>query len=431
MTKQENTDTDSKLPDTSTKNQTSDNEGVCSLNDTAVNADDEKQQSISAKDDHTHIKNSSTVSALSQQTESKTSLSLSLPFEDYGDEFSAPVTLEPQIDINDDDNKAKHTFTNGTKYTNPNAPKTLTRKVHSVLDRVFPEHFGKCPFIDSPFTIEPDDYELLGRIISETLEPESKWLTSTTKNILRSSPPKPSASDKKYADIKKLRDEGKYTEAACPSLQLRLANISGVRIEKDVGMVGNALGFLGEDNEFRKWCYYTANSLFASYLMSFIIFFELGLLTYQMWFPETHGFIHLHKYSWIDYTMIGTNVVYGFFVILRIIAYGFVTERDVRKFKLVEILNFFLVNDWFFASSAKKIRVKPQRESESKKKKKKKKKKCEAFLKSAGNIIDLTGFISFIISTCLGLSGWELKTGILLFRSLMCLKILRIYLGSL
>ncbi|GME73720.1 unnamed protein product [Ambrosiozyma monospora] len=459
MTKQQNTNTESKPPDTSSISQANDIEDLSSFSDTAVNVDDEKRLSISAiQTVHTHNRNSSTVSALSQQTRSKTLPSSSdEQIQNYSvDKILSSSASEPQTEKIDDNNIATRIFSNQTNYNDLNAPKTLTRKFHSELDRLFPEHFGKSPFIDAPFTTEPDDYELLGDIISETLQKGSKWLDSDMEDILHRSseqyaishqnsfdsrtsphsipiPIRNASNDTEhfhckrarrrsatYDELRSARERSSYLEVSYLSLKLRLANISGVRTEKGV-MVGNSFGFLGSHNKFRKWCYRTANSLLASCVMTLIIFFELGLLTYQMWFPETNGFIHLQRYSWVDYTMIGTNIVYGFFVILRIFAYGFVTERDIREFGVVDILNFFLVNDWFFAPSAqeiKRLKAEHRRQLESH--------ECKAFLRSAGNITDLTGFISFIISTCLGLSGWELKTGILLFRSLMCLKLLRI-----
>ncbi|GMG21503.1 unnamed protein product [Ambrosiozyma monospora] len=200
-------------------------------------------------------------------------------------------------------------------------------------------------------------------------------------------------------------------------------NVSGTQPHR-TELIGKSLLLFSAENPFRKFCLKLSTCAVSSLIISTLIFLELFLLSYQMWDPSKTGYIHIKHYSWIDYTLIFTNSLYGFFILVKILAFGLFSNADFHEirsttgFSRQAIKAFFLSTPKSHSNVYSTSRTLSTDSTDQV--------LCYAYLRSISHVVDLIGFVSFIISTCLGLSGYELESKFLLFRSLMCLKLLRI-----
>ncbi|ODV83589.1 hypothetical protein CANARDRAFT_29820 [[Candida] arabinofermentans NRRL YB-2248] len=352
-------------------------------------------------------------------------------------------------------------------------PRSLSSKILSFISRKL-----STDTVDQSFTSPNIDYSLLDTCITETLKPDSKWRTEFTKesdirleatlnkdnqldlgiarilshdddNVDRiplqdlaptlqrttytridnpSLPPLPKSKSEQKNDS--ILNTSKYNpldaQQVPQPLEKRISdykfkylsqnlqeiadNVSGTDRELK-SLVGNSLFIFNSSNPFRKFCYSICRSAIFSNILFFIILIETVLLSYQMWAPEKTGYWTTKRYSWIDYALIITNSLYTLGGIIKIISLGLIIDKEFQLRDDDGNIQYFNLFSYF--KDKDRSETSPDEYATT-------------YLKSPGHVLDIIGIISFVISTILGFSGAELNSHFFLFRSLMCLKVLRI-----
>ncbi|GME83904.1 unnamed protein product [Ambrosiozyma monospora] len=357
--------------------------------------------------------------------------------------------------------------------------------------------------IDTTFDDANIDYGLLFKVISETLDSKSKWMTASEEDIIKNDPqnmpsfsqfPQPqrlgessisktppqvielndlSLPNKQYSNLSQressynpndpfstppISQENSFSAAPpstyqeiSPTLPLenqrrpfkkmystvydvlntdeasifskifvhirRIAdNVSGTQPHR-TQLIGKSLLLFSAENTFRKLCFKLSTCAVSSLIISSLIFLELFLLSYQMWDPSKTGYIQIQHYSWVDYTLIFTNSLYGFFILVKILAFGLFSNADFHEMKSTTGFSRQAIKAFFLSTPKSHSNIHSISRSSSTNSTNQV--LCYAYLRSIGHVIDLIGFVSFIISTCLEVPEQSNDLSNVLFLSLL------------
>ncbi|ODV98157.1 hypothetical protein PACTADRAFT_47961 [Pachysolen tannophilus NRRL Y-2460] len=235
----------------------------------------------------------------------------------------------------------------------------------------------------------------------------------------------------------------------------RYSGLEGIRL------FGNSLKYFGPRNRLRLRC---ASIILKNWFDPVVLQFTLlqtVVLVYQQWNPYSRGYVYNGKYTWVDWVLVFVNVFYTIEVMMKIITFGLVDDSQMYEELNLEYKP-NVVWEKYFKWTFKRLRNRTMVDGDKNLSKDIKKgfnllnddmkifqerpKKpvhsvtlhnlkeeaatgvpvSRAFLRSSWNRVDFVSTLSFWLSFFLSFKQYDLKHHITLFRSLMCLRILRL-----
>ncbi|AOA62126.1 Calcium-channel protein [Komagataella phaffii CBS 7435] len=201
---------------------------------------------------------------------------------------------------------------------------------------------------------------------------------------------------------------------------------------EEICLFGSTLRLFDNDSRVRQRCAKIVMHKYFDPVVVFLIFLVTVLLSYQLWIPEVRGYHHAEEYTSVDWVLVFIYVLFTIETVLKIITFGLVDDSQ-----MYEALNITMKTNqfWLFWDrwDWKKLQFKSQTSSyrktmsePSEKFSHSSTKLNRAYLRVSWNRIDFVSVFAFWISLFLSINHYDLRNGIFIFRSLMCLKILRL-----
>lgn len=228
--------------------------------------------------------------------------------------------------------------------------------------------------------------------------------------------------------------------------------------QKQLPLFGKSLFLFNSKSKIRRWCYLTSKHPLVHLPISIMLFTQVSLLSYQQ-FKHENGYVFNHGYTWVDWVLAIFYFVYTLEFFIKCIAFGLyddsqmykalklrVHENLLDRYKRILISGFikgeFLSPRGFVKLFQKKnidhsyiVDDETQEENITQREQliegymwsssKRKMDAHRAFLRNDWNIMDLVSIGAFWISFFLSFKQSDIGT-CQVFRSLMCLKILRL-----
>ncbi|ANZ77841.1 BA75_04956T0 [Komagataella pastoris] len=201
---------------------------------------------------------------------------------------------------------------------------------------------------------------------------------------------------------------------------------------EEIRLFGSTLRIFDYDSRVRQRCAKIVMHKYFDPVVVFLIFLVTVLLSYQLWMPEVRGYHHTEEYTSIDWVLVFIYVLFTVETVLKIITFGLVDDSQMYQdlnitIKPNQFRLFWDRWDWkklqfnSQTSSSRKTMSEP-----SEKFSHSSRKLNRAYLRVSWNRIDFVSVLAFWISLFLSINRYDLHNGIFIFRSLMCLKILRL-----
>ncbi|QPG73759.1 hypothetical protein FOA43_001073 [Brettanomyces nanus] len=210
-------------------------------------------------------------------------------------------------------------------------------------------------------------------------------------------------------------------------------------------LYGRSLQFFLYNSPIRKRCYELATGSRLNQSITTLLIAETVLLTYQEWTVDRQYMIN-KRYMWVDWILFIFYIVYTAEMVIKIISYGF--HDDSQMFKALRIEREKGLIRRYYEKLTTKFKRMRRRQStdeanpfldEGTETHNPVPKQTEAhrntavlmapraYLRADWNKIDFISIVSFWISFALSMSEVDIKYRCTVFRSLMCLKILRLF----
>lgn len=235
--------------------------------------------------------------------------------------------------------------------------------------------------------------------------------------------------------------------------------------DRNIRLFGNSLKFFGPTNRFRIMCSRIAMKNTFELSITLLIFLQTALLAYQQWRPEITGYVARRGYTVIDWILFFINCFHTAEMIIKLISFGLIDDsqmfqelnipkRDEGFYRMYIKTNYKKFKNYRARrrgdDQAFNLQVKSTNDFGSRLQSPKRKEQTQnpvhsitayeledsrdyfnipytrAYLRSSWNRVDLISLISFWVSFLLSINHYDLNHHILIFRSLMCLRILRL-----
>ncbi|CAI5758731.1 unnamed protein product [Candida verbasci] len=253
-------------------------------------------------------------------------------------------------------------------------------------------------------------------------------------------------------------------------------------------LFGNSLRIFSPKSKIRQYCYKLLDSNFNDIFFLIVLILQVALLSYRQWNPSKLNGYFYTGYNWADYLLVIINIVYTIEIFAKMIAYGFYDDRimfqdlgiaypenELKKqyfslsniikiFEYFGIKNFWKKEDPIYSdqNSSDEVDIKEINLNESVDNLLGKKysepikshhysksnikpigktntffkpqiqktfdtlKLKRAFMRHSWHRIDFISMVCFWISLLLSINHYDANHHIMLFRSLSCLRILRL-----
>ncbi|KAH3671874.1 hypothetical protein OGAPHI_000060 [Ogataea philodendri] len=200
-------------------------------------------------------------------------------------------------------------------------------------------------------------------------------------------------------------------------------------------LFGKSLKIFGPDSKFRMRCYKIVTNARYDQLLATLLIVQLSLLTYQQW-DVVRGYVHNKSWTWVDLILVVPYAVYTIDVFMKSVAFGFFDDSQMfRELKIERKRS--LLHRYLKTASEKLGFTHPYVYDEEQSPKDfrtvtvhdtmpDKMKPTRAFLRSDWQKIDFVSVVSFWVSVFLIINRADITHGCMIFRSLMCLRILRL-----
>lgn len=253
-------------------------------------------------------------------------------------------------------------------------------------------------------------------------------------------------------------------------------------------LYGNSLMLFSPKSKFRRVCFSIISHKWVSPIILALIFLQTALLAYRQWNPNGEDGYLQYGYDWADYTICGINCIYTLEILAKIISFGLINDRAMfetlgisyQKSRISYAFSYLwrqvYDNISFFSLKELRLKMFPRKSSQKAHSrngassimnkynvsevveilesstpigadyKDDQSNRSEihiedlweldrklalmnvnrAYLRKNGHRLDFASVLFFWISLPLSLTGWDKRTGFMLFRSLSALRILRL-----
>ncbi|CDK24678.1 unnamed protein product [Kuraishia capsulata CBS 1993] len=205
-------------------------------------------------------------------------------------------------------------------------------------------------------------------------------------------------------------------------------------------LYGRSLKVFGPNSRFRKTCFKIISASWFEPLMFGLVLATAIILSVQQWNPESShlGYYQNLGYTAMDWILVPIYVIFTLESFFKIVVHGLWDDSQMYDELNLSKDNYrtFWGRLWehqliFF----KKIELKQEKLSDeipaavsvSADPSTSKIKHSRAYLRYEWNWVDATSVISWWISLFIALNGYNINHGVMVFRSLMCLKIYRLW----
>lgn len=330
--------------------------------------------------------------------------------------FTRPPDLEEGIPLQDLSRKSSHTTRHELKVpvitttptTAPPSPKSTKDAFKGIFKTISENINGdidtdSSSTSDSSIDSDHDVYGLdVGQNAGDVLQSEDEAETRDQINT---------ELEEDAEDQYDVFDTGQSSGSSLHSEEIPPQNPFSDKNEKSAPdgplLYGKSLGLFSADNPFRKSCYKIVSASYFSQFMTTLIVIQTAMLAFQEWRASTQYMIVGH-YTIIDWVLAGFYIIYSCEMVLKCIAYG-VWGHAISDF-------YTQIVDRMKGKHPKLDETTPNKTP-----------KHKPYLFTSWNRVDAVSVISFWISFGLSMSGYDIKHELPLFRSLMCLKIVRLF----
>ncbi|KAG7834187.1 hypothetical protein KL943_003483 [Ogataea angusta] len=201
-------------------------------------------------------------------------------------------------------------------------------------------------------------------------------------------------------------------------------------------LFGKSFGIFGPSSNFRIGCLQIARKPICDQIIALLLISQTVLLTIQQWKVEA-GYVHNGGWTWVDYILFFHYVVYTAEILVKSVAFGFFDDSQMFKELKLEKKQSLLRR--YLRKAGEKLHLthpkaadqdyaqsRPLRTVTVHGTEKEPAKLTRAFLRSDWHKVDFVSVVSFWISLFISIRKLDIKHQCMIFRSLMCLKILRL-----
>lgn len=187
-------------------------------------------------------------------------------------------------------------------------------------------------------------------------------------------------------------------------------------------LYGNSLKFFPSTSKIRQFSHYFVTNHLSNQLSFILLVLQIGLTTYQQW-NYKNGYVYNAKYTWIDWILFAFYLFYTFEMFMKIIAFGLIDDSQlVKSLNLKRYENKLQL---FYKKIFKKFfKSRDNQHIDSSNSIFDNYNVRYAYLRTDWNRIDFISILSFWISFALSFNNTDTQKA-QVFRSLMCLRILR------
>ncbi|KAG7696870.1 hypothetical protein KL950_001797 [Ogataea haglerorum] len=206
--------------------------------------------------------------------------------------------------------------------------------------------------------------------------------------------------------------------------------------EETPRLYGKSLGIFGPNSNFRIRCLQIACKPICDQVIASLLIMQTILLTIQQWYVEA-GYVHNGGWTWVDYILHFHYMVYTAEIVVKSVAFGFFDDSQMFKELKLEQKESLLRK--YLRTAREKLRLTdPKAEDQDYAQSRPLRtvtvhgtgsesvKRTRAFLRSDWHKVDFVSVVSFWISMFLSINKLDITHQCMIFRSLMCLKILRL-----